>query len=257
MTLSTRALTLTVPGRTLVSGLDVQIAPGQCWAILGENGSGKSRLLLALAGLRKPASGDVQLDGTPLAARPRRELAREVGILLQEEPEVFWGSVLDYVLLGAFPHGRLAPGGAPDAAAREALAATDLAGHALQPYRTLSGGERQRARIAQLLVQSPAHVLLDEPLNHLDLRHQIAAMETFAALARSGRAVAMALHEPWLAARYCDHALLLYDSTRFSAGPSSELLAREALERLYGCPFDAFADPGSRPVPIDRAAHTS
>jgi iron complex transport system ATP-binding protein len=239
--LAMRALRIAVPGRDLIAKLDLEVRPGQCWAILGRNGVGKTSLLLAAAGLRAPASGRVTLDARDLALVPRRELAREVGILLQEEPELFWGTAADYVALGA--HAREALGAAAlDAAVRAALAAVDLAPHAAQPYRTLSGGERQRARLAQLLVQAPRYLLLDEPLTHLDLRHQLATMALMAQLAAQDRGVMMALHEPWLAARYCDHALLLYDSARFSSGPAGELLARESLERLYGCPLEAFAD---------------
>jgi iron complex transport system ATP-binding protein len=117
----------------------------------------------------------------------------------------------------------------------------------------LSGGERQRARLAQLLVQSPRYLLLDEPLTHLDLRHQLATMALLARLAAEGHGVVMALHEPWLAARYCGHALLLYDPARFSLGPAARLLGRESLERLYGCSLEAFADGRTLAAsPLDR-----
>jgi iron complex transport system ATP-binding protein len=235
--LAARGLRLDVPGRTLVAGLDVALAPGQCWALLGPNGAGKTSLLHALAGLRDPDAGAVTLDDAPLAGLARREVARRVGILLQDETESFWGSTLEYAMLGRYAHqvGMFAPDAAAESGARAALAEVDLAAHASQPYRTLSGGERQRARLAQLLVQSPDWLLLDEPLAHLDLGHQLAAMEMVARLARAGRGVMMALHEPLWAARYCGHALLLYDSGRFRHGPAQEVLTQDHLEALYGC----------------------
>lgn len=245
--LAIRGLRIALPGRDLIAGLDLEIRPGQCWAVLGRNGVGKSSLLLAGAGLRRPAAGGVMLDGRDLAGLPRREVAAGVGILMQEEPELFWGTAADYVALGAHARAGLAAD-ALDAAVRAALAAVDLAPHAAQSYRSLSGGERQRARLAQLLVQAPRYLLLDEPLTHLDLRHQLATMALLSRLAGEGHGVIMALHEPWLAARYCDRALLLYDSTRFSSGPAAQVLASGALERLYGCPLEAFAD-GRVPAP--------
>jgi iron complex transport system ATP-binding protein len=237
VTLAAQGLKLAVPGRVLVDGLGFTLAPGECWALLGPNGAGKTSLLHALAGLRNPDGGTVTLDGAPLAALARRDLARRVAVLLQDEGESFWGSTLEYAMLGRVAHatGLLGPDPAAEEAARAALAELDLGVHATQPYRTLSGGERQRARLAQLLVQSPQWWLLDEPLAHLDLGHQLAVMELLARLVRAGCTVIMALHEPLWAARYCGHALLLYDSGRFRHGPAQEVLTQDHLEALYGC----------------------
>jgi iron complex transport system ATP-binding protein len=254
MTLAARGLTLTVPGRTLGKALDLTLAPGQCWALLGRNGAGKSSLLLALAGLSRAASGAVVLDDKPLAAHPRRDVARRLGILLQHDAEDFWGSVLEFVLLGRLPHGSGLVGTDPEgvAQARAAIDAVDLLAHADQLYRTLSGGERQRARIAQLLVQSPDYLLLDEPLTHLDLQHQLELMQLLAGLARAGRTVVMALHEPLWAARFCDTALLMYDSGAFRQGAVHDVLNQDNLESLYHCRLEAIAGPGASlflPVP--------
>lgn len=248
MSLSAKGLTLAVPGRTLVAALDLDIVPGQCWAVLGPNGSGKSSLLMTLAGLRTAAAGAIELDDRPLAAFSRRSLATRVGILLQDAPEPFWGSTADFVALGAFARRGFALRSEAQLSAlvRSALERVDLAGHAEQPYRTLSGGERQRARLAQLFIQAPQVYLLDEPLNHLDLRHQLAMIGELRALTERGASVVMALHEPWLAARYCDRALLLYDAPRFLAGPARELLTREPLEALYGCSLEPYAEAGRR-----------
>ena len=254
MTLAARELALTVPGRTLVKALDLTLAPGQCWALLGRNGAGKSSLLLALAGLGRPSSGSVLLDDRPLVAHPRRDVARRLGILLQHDAEDFWGSVLEFVLLGRLPHGSGLVGADPEgvAQARAAIDAVDLLAHADQLYRTLSGGERQRARIAQLLAQSPDYLLLDEPLSHLDLKHQLELMQLLAGLARAGRAVVMALHEPLWAARFCDTALLMYDAGAFRHGDARDVLNKDNLEALYGCRLEAVGESGAPlflPVP--------
>jgi iron complex transport system ATP-binding protein len=239
--LTARGITLRVGDRDLVTGLDLALAPGQCWALLGRNGAGKSSLMLALAGLRAPAAGTVTAEGRPLSLYRRAELARRVGILLQDDTPDFWGSALEYARLGRYPHAGVpyASDPAGDAVAREWLARLDLEGHAHQSYLTLSGGERQRVRIAQLLVQDPAVLLLDEPLSHLDLRHQVQVMDILAAAAREGKTVVMALHQPSLAARYCDHAVLLYDAGRSSAGSCADMLTQARLEALYQCRLEA------------------
>jgi len=242
--LRTHALALRAGGRSLIASLDLALAPGQHCALLGRNGAGKSSLILALAGLRAPDAGSVTLDGAPLASHRRDALARKIGVLLQDDAADYWGSTLEYVLLGRYPHSKSAWAIDAEGAARARhwLGELELADHLNQPYRTLSGGERQRARLAQLLLQDPDILLLDEPLNHLDLRHQAQVMKMLAACAQSGKSLLLALHEPGLAARYCDTAVLLYDAGRVSLGRSSEMLTQANLEALYQCRLEAAGD---------------
>jgi len=239
-------LGLSAGGRELVRALDLSLAPGQCWGLLGRNGAGKTSLILALAGLRAPQSGAIALDGVPLATIGRAELARRLAVLLQDENSDFWGSVLDYVMLGRYPSSRSVSSmrvwGRDEEGLRGArrwLAELDLADREAQAYRTLSGGERQRARIAQLLLQDADILLLDEPLQHLDLRHQAVVMRTLAARAAEGKAVLAALHEPGHAARHCAFSVLLYDAGRASLGRSSDMLTQANLEALYQCRLEA------------------
>ena len=239
--LQANGLALSAGGRELVRQLDLSLAPGECWSLLGRNGAGKTSLILALAGLRAPQSGAVALDGVPLPAIGRRELARRIAVLLQDEDSDFWGSVLDYVMLGRFPRSKSAWSRDEEGAAlaRRWLAELDLADRETQAYRTLSGGERQRARIAQVLVQDADILLLDEPLQHLDLRHQAQVMGTLSACAAGGKTVLAALHEPGHAARHCGFSVLLYDAGRASLGRSSDMLTQANLEALYQCRLEA------------------
>jgi len=239
--LKARGLDLRIAGRELVRALELSLAPGECWALLGRNGVGKTSLLLALAGLRPAQAGSVELDGRPLAAHRRSELARRMAVLLQDEASDFWGSTLDYVLLGRYPRSKSAWGrdGEGIESARRLLEQFDLAAHADQPYRSLSGGERQRARIAQVLLQDADILLLDEPLQHLDLRHQAQVMGSLSQSAANGKTVLAALHEPSHAARYCGFSLLLYDAGRASLGRTGDMLTQANLEALYQCRLEA------------------
>jgi len=241
-------LTLSVPGRVLVRDIGLEVRRGDVWAVLGANGSGKTTLVHALAGLAPPMSAAVTIEGTPLNARGGSARAAQVGILLQQEDAAFWGGVLEYVLLGRFPHANAVFGwGREDEeAARAALVAVQLAGFERRSYRSLSGGERQRARIAQVLAQDPQLYLLDEPLQHLDLRHQVAVLRLFTALAREqGKAVIMVLHDALWPSQVCSHALLLHENGTSEAGAASAMLTRDRLERLYGCPLREIAVDGA------------
>lgn len=242
--LSTENLHLKVPGkglngRVLCQDLTLNLKPGQCWAILGKNGSGKTTLLHALSGLGKPTAGCIQLDGLPLHEIAHRRLAQRVGALLQEESTIFSGNVLDYVLLGRFPHSAtLTPDVSDIAATRRALQVAGIAQAEHRLLITLSGGERQRVRIAQLLAQEPDYYFLDEPLQHLDLPHQLAVMQRFRDLAREGRkTVVMVLHDIFWASRFCDHALLIHDDGDIVYGESPDIFTENAMEKLYQCRF--------------------
>jgi iron complex transport system ATP-binding protein len=243
--LQARGLDVTVAGRRLVNGLELDLAPGQCWALLGQNGTGKTTLLHTLAGLRAAASGHVQYAGRPLGAWRRRLLARHVGLLPQDAADPFPATVLETALLGRHPHrSAWSPDSAADLAlARAALATADLAGLESRGVARLSGGERRRLAIATLLTQDPALLLLDEPFNHLDLRHAVGLLNHLRALTAQGRCVLMSLHDPNLAVRGCDHALLLYGDGRWAAGSATEMLTEENLSRLYGYPVKAVAGP--------------
>lgn len=231
-------LTLAVPGRVLARDVGFEVKRGDIWAVLGANGSGKTTLMHALAGLGPPVHAAISIDGVPLQARQGRARATMAGILLQQEDTAFWGEVLEYVLLGRFAQARTVFGWSreDEAAARAALAAVGLDGFARRSYRTLSGGERQRARIAQLLAQDPQLFLLDEPLQHLDLRHQVAVLRLIGSLARGrGKAVVMVLHDALWPVKACSHALLLYENGIIECGTATAMLTRDRLERLYGC----------------------
>jgi iron complex transport system ATP-binding protein len=112
---------------------------------------------------------------------------------------------------------------------------------------TLSGGERQRLAIAALLAQQPRLYLLDEPLAHLDLNHQIAVLELLSRRAREdGVGIVMVLHDINLALRHADRALLLFGEGRTLEGPVEAVLTAESLSRLYGHPLRELRDGGAR-----------
>ena len=252
MILQTDNLTLEYPGKLLCRNLSLTIHPGECWAILGQNGCGKTTLLQALGGLHPVQAADasaITVGGKAPQAWPRRDLARYLGILLQEETGDFWGNVFEYVLLGRYPHVNNMFGFRDvdyelTTRAMEHMELADLSRRSLD---TLSGGERQRARIALLLSQSPQCLLLDEPLQHLDLRHQVGVMGLFRELALQGKALVMVLHDVNWTSHFCDHVLMLFDDGRTIAGPVEKVLNRDNLETLYQCRMNE--------LPVGRKRH--
>lgn len=246
--LQAQNLTVAIGGKMICRELSFAIRPGECWGVLGQNGAGKTTLLRTLAGLHAPETGTISWNGSPLQTLLRRDLARQLTVLPQDEGGEFWGSVLDYVLLGRFPHRTALFGYSvrDEEIARQALRQMELAELAQRQLNTLSGGERQRAALAQMLAQQVRCYLLDEPLQHLDLRYQLLATNVFGQLQQQGDAVLMVLHDPLWAQRCCDHLLLLFPDGRVLHGAARELLTRAHLEALYQCPLRELVMAGER-----------
>lgn len=222
--------------RLLVDDLALALSAGERLAILGQNGAGKTLTLRTLAGLRPPAAGEIRLGGRRLTALSRRDVARSLSLLPQQADDIFPATVLETALAGRHPH--IGPWrwetDADVRIARDALGRVGLADFAPRDTRTLSGGERQRAAIAQLIAQDTGVVLLDEPTSQLDPAHAIQVLSLVTAMADGGKAVAAALHDMNLAARFATHALLLFGDGRWRYGTHAEVLRAEALSDLYG-----------------------
>ena len=247
--LAAHQLSVDIGGRSVVRAFDLTIESGQRLAILGRNGAGKSTLLATLAGLREPSAGRIELGGRPNAALTPREAALRRAWLGQAPADPFGSTVLETALTGRHPHlGRWDWETTHDAdLARSALAAVGLTGMEARQSHTLSGGERQRLAIATLLAQAAPLYLLDEPLAHLDLNHQMAVLELFAGAARDcGAGIVMVLHDPALAHRFCDQALLIAGDGNYEAGTVDAVLTAEKLSDLYGYRLQQFEHNGQR-----------
>mgnify|MGYP000844749943 FL=1 len=244
-----RDLGVSIGGHSVCRELSFALGAGERLAILGRNGAGKSTLLSVLAGLRNADAGEVLLGSESYAALGPREAAKRRGWLPQRHSDAFSSTVLETALTGRHPHlGRWDWESKQDTEiARAALKAVGLGELETRDVQTLSGGERQRLAIATLLTQSAPLYLLDEPLAHLDLNHQIAVLDLFAGAAREcGAGLIMVLHEPGLADRYCDRALLVYGDGRCEMGRCRDLLTAERLGELYGHPLREVDTDGRR-----------
>ncbi len=233
--LEARQLVVDIPGRSAGNPFNARIQSGQRWGVLGPNGAGKTSLLHTLAGLRPPRSGEVLLDGQSLTRLKRRALAQKMAVVFQERQDSFPATVLETALIGRHPF--LSPWQRESDGdvhlAQQALEKLSLSPLENRLVSTLSGGERQRVSIATALTQQPAIWLADEPTNHLDLHHQVAVMALLHEQAEQGAAVFMCLHDLNLAARWCDHILLLFPDGELCFGPADTMLVPQVLERLY------------------------
>lgn len=218
-------------GRVVLDGVTVDPVPGSTVGLLGPNGSGKSSLLRLLAGIDRPDSGSVQLDGRELHTMSRRAVARRVAVVGQHADTDLDLGVRDVVRLGRIPHAPIFGGRDDTAAVTAAMAATGLHGMADRLWHTLSGGERQRVQIARALAQEPGELLLDEPTNHLDIAHQL---EILALIRRLDVTSVVALHDLNLAAMFCDQVVMLSAGKMVATGSPVEVLTEDLVADVYG-----------------------
>ncbi len=234
--------------RTLAADLSFRVQAGECWVVLGPNGAGKSTLIATLAGLRPADGGHVRLLGRALAAWPRRALAQQRAWLAQLAAENLAERVRDAVAQGRHPHLPRWGGYAAedDAAIAEAMIRFELMPLAERAVTTLSGGERQRVALATTHAQQARLILLDEPINHLDLAHQRQVQRWIEALKRAGDAVIVAVHDLNWATAIADAAVLLDGTGQSWAGPADETLTAPNLSRAFGCALEAIEAHGRR-----------
>jgi iron complex transport system ATP-binding protein len=231
--LTARGVTVRLGGRPVVDRVDLDVADGEVLGIVGPNGSGKSTLVRALFGAVPLADGSIVLEGRPLRAWSRNDIARRIAVVAQEPPAELPLRVEESVLLGRLPYrSSFARWTAEDReAAQAAMAATDTVGLVGRYVWSLSGGERQRVLIARALAQRTRLVLWDEPTNHLDLRHAHDGLALLHELDLTGIVV---LHDLNLATRYCDRLLVMLDGSAVMAGPPDAIADPRLIERVFG-----------------------
>ena len=230
-------------GRSLWSGLDLEVQPGEFLAVLGPNGSGKTSLLKTILGQQQLDAGTVTLDGSPIRRGNRR-----VGYIPQQKLAAP-GTPLrgrDLVTLGVNGHrfGLPITSGPERQRVDGLIADVGATSFADQPIGTLSGGEQQRLRVGQALAGDPVLLLCDEPLLSLDLQHQRAVSELIDRRRREhNTAVVFVTHDVNPVLDMVDRILYLADG-QFRQGTPDEVLQSDVLSELYGTPVDVIRHHG-------------
>ncbi|MEV5409824.1 ABC transporter ATP-binding protein [Thermopolyspora sp. NPDC052614] len=234
------------PGRRVLEEVTLRVRTGELVALVGLNGCGKSTLLRLAAGVLRPGSGRVTVDGADMAATSRRAAARKVALLHQSAPAVPGLTVRQMVRQGRYaargPLGMLRVGDDPQTI--RAMRDVGVEQWADRPVETLSGGERQRVRLALALAQDTPVLLLDEPTTYLDLRHQLDVLHLVVHLREERRlTVLMVLHDLGLAARFAERLVALRDGRVAADGPPDRVMSAELLREVFGIEGRVGRDP--------------
>lgn len=226
-------LRISIEDRVIIENVSIAAEPGEVIGVVGPNGSGKSTLLRALLNIYPLSAGSISINQTDIGTISRRQLARTVAAVLQDNTGDFELLAQDVVALGRYPFKkRLQRDTLADLDIIErSLAMTDASHLRDRPFTMMSGGERQRVLIARALAQQPRLLVLDEPTNHLDIRHQF---EILALPATLGMTAIIALHDLNIAAHFCDRLYVLNGGRLIASGPPQQVLTPDLLAEVYG-----------------------
>lgn len=221
-------------------GVSGAASPGKITALLGPNAAGKSTLLRCIIGAIKPSAGCVLVDGKPAHATPPHLMAQKLAYVPQRSTVAAAFTVREVVELGRYV---LKP---DPKAVSNAISQMDLIDVAERPFASLSVGQQQRVTLARALAQlgpeerersSSGHLVLDEPMSAMDLRHVRDAMDHLRSLADRGITIIIAMHDLTLAAKVADDVWLLNEG-QLRTGSACEVLDTEQLQRVYGVAFE-------------------
>lgn len=224
-------------------------------AILGPNASGKSTLLGLLAGLHKPLSGRIEVDGTEVGTLDARTRAQRIALVQQESELLFPLRVWEYVLQGRYPYGRRLRFESDEDCLLAGNALAQVGADALRDrwMDQLSGGEKQRVILARALAQQPSLLLLDEPTQHLDIGGKVELLRRLRRLADENRyTVLVVTHELNLAAEFSDRIVLLHKGKCLRVGTPAEVYDRGLLEEVFEAPLEVEMRESGRPRVILR-----
>ena len=231
-TLSSTDLTKSFSGRTVVKGVNLQIASGEVVGLLGPNGAGKTTTFSMVVGLTPPDSGRVLLDGVDVTDDPMYIRARKGIGYLPQEASIFRGLTVEQniaAILETLPLDK----GARRSRQRELLAELGLTPLAKAPAYTLSGGERRRVEITRALVISPKVILLDEPFAGIDPIAVTDIQKIIFHLKERGIGVLITDHNVRETLRITDRAYIVHDGVIFRSGTPDSLAADEDVKRIY------------------------
>lgn len=242
-----RNLTKKYGNKTVVDNVSLTLSKGKLTSLIGPNGAGKSTVLSMVSRLMQPNEGQVLIEGKEVGSWDQKELAKKLSILKQSNHINMRLTIRELVSFGRFPHsgGNLTK--EDEQQIDEALGYMQLKDLEHRYLDELSGGQRQRAYIAMVIAQNSEYILLDEPLNNLDMKHAAEIMKTLRKLVDElGKTVIIVIHDINFASCYSDYIVALKDGVIANEGKTEELIQQEILEEIYEMPFNIQEVNGQR-----------
>ncbi|AXZ24102.1 ATP-binding cassette domain-containing protein [Staphylococcus warneri] len=227
-------LNKSIQKKSILKDINVNIEKGKITSLIGPNGAGKSTLLSAITKLMSIDSGTVKIEDKDMLLYKTDELAQKISILKQTNHTDMNITVEQLVNFGRFPYCKGHLKKEDKEQVRYALDLLQLNEIKDRNIKTLSGGQRQRAYIAMTIAQNTEYILLDEPLNNLDMKHSVQIMQTLRSLAQKlNKTIVIVLHDINFASCYSDYIIALKHGELVRAGKNVDVLQTEVLRELY------------------------
>lgn len=215
--------------------INLEVKKGEVVGIIGPNGAGKSTLLKLLAGYLIPDEGSITFLGRDLKDYDKRELARHMATLPQTLDTPFSYNVEEFIIMGRYPHfhKRFLYGDEEKRFVVEIMETMNMSTLLGRQLQTLSEGERQKVYLAQCIAQDPGVLLLDEPVSHLDIKHQMHTLEILENLHNEGLTILMVLHDLNLTSEFCSRVVLISNGSVYADGEPQTTLTFQNIEDVY------------------------
>ncbi len=240
-----------IGSHTILDDVDLTLATGQVIALIGPNGAGKSTLFNLMSRLTPLQKGAVSFDEHDIESTDSQTLAKTVAMLAQENHIQGRLRVEELLMFGRYPYHQGRPTDIDKQMVQTIMERFELLDMAKRFLSTLSGGQRQRVLIAMIVCQDTPYLLLDEPLNNLDMYHAGRLMRELRSLThQEGKTVVIVLHDINQAAQFADTVVMMKEGKIIQTGHPTDVLTHDAIDDLYGVDVTVLTHNG-RPVIVD------
>ncbi|GED30169.1 MULTISPECIES: iron ABC transporter ATP-binding protein [Brevibacillus] len=220
--------------KNVVENVSLRIAKGKITSFIGPNGAGKSTLLSMISRLLTKDQGEILLEGTEIGQCKSSDLAKKISILKQTNHITVRLTIRELVSFGRFPYSQGNLTKEDWKHVDEAIRYMELGDIQHKYLDQLSGGQRQRAYIAMVVAQNTEYILLDEPLNNLDMKHSVQIMKVLRRLVdEMGKTVVIVIHDINFASVYSDYIVALKDGKVVREGTTNEIISAQTLKDVY------------------------
>lgn len=252
MAINIKGLSFGYDDEMIIENINLNLEKGGIYSLLGPNGVGKTTLMKVITGINHNFNGKIEVDGVSLLDLTRSKLAKKISYVPQNTNSKSSMKVLDFVVAGRNPYIELFDKPSEKDYILSVEALRDVGAHKLieKNYDNLSGGEKQLVLIARAVCQNTDYMILDEPVANLDIKNQHQVYDILKGLSIKGKGILLSVHDPNLAYRYSDFAIMMANKKIIDFGMIDDVITENSLKKVYGMNFEIIKHNGQKIITI-------